>query len=208
MFIIKAGQFLVRLLYLLFQPRQIRISRLFNPPDRLRHARFIPRTQCESSVPSPALLLPRRPTVKPHSVFRADPFQNNAKGRRRSAAAATQFSPRRTEEHEEEPSRCAYSKLRVRVLRGEKVFSGMSDFGILHCKGAKGNRKLPATSRLMAFSSAVLSAIALAMAEASAEDEHGCLLRRCRRDIVYVAICQMFILTDRPPRKNDLLDGD
>jgi hypothetical protein len=54
---------------------------------------------------------------------------------RRSAAAATKFST--TDGHgltRIKASRWAYSELRVRALRGEKVFSEMSDFGILHCK--------------------------------------------------------------------------
>jgi len=39
------------------------------------------------------------------------------------------------EEHEEEPSIWSFSKLRVlRALRGEKVFSEMSEFGMLHHK--------------------------------------------------------------------------
>jgi len=61
---------------------------------------------------------------------------------REGAAAATQFLT--TDGHgftRIKPSRWAYSDLRVRALRGEKGFSEMSDFGIVHCN-ERGDKEL------------------------------------------------------------------
>jgi hypothetical protein len=65
-------------------------------------------------------------------------IQRDAGGGARNPArqAATQFSPRRTRRARSSEGAHLDAFLRaLRVLRGERVFSEMSQFGILQCKG-------------------------------------------------------------------------
>jgi hypothetical protein len=99
------------------------------PADRLEPNRVLPHVMIPSFIEGDITIV---------LCIMQEFFQTKRKGRKarsRSAAAATKFST--TDGHgltRIKPSRWAYSELRVRALRGEKVFSEMSNFGILHCK--------------------------------------------------------------------------